>query len=433
MRILFVMLITVSVAFGQGKPSPQQGPPPKNLTQKADGHFTANEDPANPEKFEVHTVKAGDTLSAISGQYLKNPRLWPQLWEQNEHIVNPHWIYPNDKILIKPVTQITEAKPPEPTPSPEPAEPVAAREPAPPPRPAMVNPRPQAPPVQPRPAVQFDLRTPRVVPEIKATDMYCSGFVRYPEVPENLKVTATYDSTAGAFGVEGQYVYMSRGAEDGIRVGTVFQVIRPTKRIEGYSQSGREQDLGRHYLDIAQIQVVSAQPDFSMARVVTSCEPTEIGDIMVPFQRLEAPQPPPRRPFSPMMRLAGAAQGEIVMTKNALLNFGSAYETGEHLPGARPHSESLSIVEYGVAAEGSIVYVNLGQSSGVKPGDVFLVYRGIEVPEHMFHVPRESHRLEYERVAIGEIVILKVDALAATALVTYSPGGVSARDVVARR
>ena len=91
------------------------------------------------------------------------------------------------------------------------------------------------------------------------------------------------------------------------------------------------------------------------------------------------------------------------------------------------------MVEYGVAAEGSIVYVNLGQSSGVKPGDVFLVYRAVDVPEHMFHVPRESHRLEYERVAIGEIVILKVEALAATALVTYSPGGVSARDVVARR
>src|SRR5262245_50385535 len=232
MRILLLMLVTVSVAFGQGKPSPQQGPPPKNLTQKADGHFTANEDPANPEKFEVHTVKAGDTLSAISGQYLKNPRLWPQLWETNEHIVNPHWIYPNDKILIKPVTQITEATPP-PPPEPVPA-PVAEPEP-PRPVPAMVNPRPPAPPVQAKPTVMFDLRGPRLAPEIKAADMYCSGFVRYPDVPENLKVTATYDSTGGVLGVDGQYIYLSRGAEDGIRVGAVFQVIRPTRKIEGYS------------------------------------------------------------------------------------------------------------------------------------------------------------------------------------------------------
>jgi hypothetical protein len=134
-----------------------------------------------------------------------------------------------------------------------------------------------------------------------------------------------------------------------------------------------------------------------------------------------------------MMRLTGTALGEIVMTKNALLNYGSAYVTGGHLPGARPSSESaLATVEYGVAAEGQIVYVNLGQCC-VKPGDVFLVYRAPQINEHMFNLPRESHRLEYERVAIGEIVILKVEALTATALVTYSPGGVSARDVVARR
>src|SRR5262245_7490611 len=117
MRILLSMLVMVTMAYGQGQPSPQQGPPPKNLTQKADGHFTANNDPANPEKFDVYTVKAGDTLSAIAAQSMKNPRLWPQLWEQNEHIVNPHWIYPNDKILIKPVTQITEAVPPPPEPA----------------------------------------------------------------------------------------------------------------------------------------------------------------------------------------------------------------------------------------------------------------------------------------------------------------------------
>jgi hypothetical protein len=182
MRILLIVLTMVSVAFGQGKPSIEQGPPPKNLTQKADGHFTANNDPLNPEKFDVHTVKAGDTLSAIAGQYMKNPRLWPQLWEQNEHIVNPHWIYPNDKILIKPVTQITEATPPSPAP-PAPPEPevVAKPEPVPAPvaprlSPVIVNPRPQATPPQPRPTLVFDLRMPRRAPEIKATDMYCSGF-----------------------------------------------------------------------------------------------------------------------------------------------------------------------------------------------------------------------------------------------------------------
>ena len=43
---------------------------------------------------------------------LKDTKLWPQLWEMNEHIVNPHWIYPNDKILIRKIVKITEAVPP---------------------------------------------------------------------------------------------------------------------------------------------------------------------------------------------------------------------------------------------------------------------------------------------------------------------------------
>src|SRR3989442_4034497 len=115
MRILFAALLMASSALAQAPPktAPAQGPPPKNLSVRPDGHVSANQDPANPDTFEVHVVKQGETLSGIAGEALKNSRLWPQLWEQNDHIINPHWIYPNDKILIRPVVAISEAKPPE--------------------------------------------------------------------------------------------------------------------------------------------------------------------------------------------------------------------------------------------------------------------------------------------------------------------------------
>ena len=103
MRTLLAVLLFAYGALAQtpAKTVPQQGPPPKKLTQLPDGHFSANHDPANPDKFELHVVKAGETLSHIAGEALKSSRLWPQLWEQNEHIINPHWIYPNDKVLIR--------------------------------------------------------------------------------------------------------------------------------------------------------------------------------------------------------------------------------------------------------------------------------------------------------------------------------------------
>src|SRR2546421_6000849 len=172
MRTFFAAMFVASTAFAQTptKTAPQQGPPPKNLTVRADGHVTANEDPANPDKFEVHVVKQGETLSGIAGEALKNPRMWPQLWEQNEHIINPHWIYPNDKILIRPVTEINAAKPPEPAVEPAPAEkPIETAE-------VRLTIRPTLPPPPPSSAtpddsatkgILFDLGQPKPVSDVK--------------------------------------------------------------------------------------------------------------------------------------------------------------------------------------------------------------------------------------------------------------------------
>src|SRR4051794_26959651 len=101
MRILTVALLVALPVFAQSPSAPVQGPPPKNLSKQPDGHISANTAPANPDKFEVHIVAPGETLSGIAGAAMKDSKLWPQLWESNEQIVNPHWIYPNDKILIR--------------------------------------------------------------------------------------------------------------------------------------------------------------------------------------------------------------------------------------------------------------------------------------------------------------------------------------------
>lgn len=48
-----------------------------------------------------HTVRRGDTLWDISGQYYRNPYNWPRLWAINQQIQNPHWIYPGDRVRLR--------------------------------------------------------------------------------------------------------------------------------------------------------------------------------------------------------------------------------------------------------------------------------------------------------------------------------------------
>jgi len=61
---------------------------------------------------QTHTVKEGDTLWDITQAYYGDPYRWPQVWSYNPDITNPHWIYPEAQVQLRPTDgEVVETAP----------------------------------------------------------------------------------------------------------------------------------------------------------------------------------------------------------------------------------------------------------------------------------------------------------------------------------
>ncbi len=98
-------LLTVIVGCSSNEPRPVVMHEP---TAEAGSIVTTPQVQAVPtQKIRVktshprqYTVKKGDTLWDISSLFLRDPWFWPEIWQQNPQVGNPHLIYPGDVLTL---------------------------------------------------------------------------------------------------------------------------------------------------------------------------------------------------------------------------------------------------------------------------------------------------------------------------------------------
>ena len=204
-----------------------------------------------------YTIQKGDTLWDLSQHFNNSPWLWPELWEENDQISNPHWIFPGERIRLykKSGSQtITKTMPSQSV---------------------VVKPVPVPVPV-PSPTGQGVAG-----PFFVYTSIDRVGFIRRPPVTPSGTI----------FEVQGRKVLISEGdmvyirpsdnsAQDTLIPGsrhTLFRTMSPTDERKSSETIGTQ-----HYI-LGIVEVTKKEPDFVIAKVLKSFRSIQVGDQVMMF------------------------------------------------------------------------------------------------------------------------------------------------------
>jgi hypothetical protein len=259
-------------------------------------------------------------------------------------------------------------------------------------------------------AAQTPAGTPNPNGQVDYSKVYCSGFMSDPKVPDEIRVVSGEQANYKIIFSRGDNVYVNRGAQQGVKVGDVFSIVRPDRDATNewfYGQTKLTKRMGIVYRDIGQIRIVNVQPETSTAEVMFSCDYMQRGDVARPFVERPVPAYKDAAKFDIFAPSSGKPVGTIV----------SGFDWNQAL------------------GSGSTAYVNIGASKGVKVGDYVRFFRYQASKEDISatagerdlqykvfgfgSAPKKYAAKDLPREVLGEGIVLNVTKDAATVFVTY--------------
>lgn len=316
-----------------------------------------------------YIVKSGDTLSGIAGELLGDVNKWSELLEANPQITDPQLIFPGDALVVpglpaeKPADVIAVSGGREV----EESEKVVVEDP--PELPVEV--------VTPADIEEDDTFVAmKPIPFISSHFYRASGYIS-AELPE----TAVVAGVANKIGYsEGDEVFLGTVAEEG----AMFTIVRPIKKV---IHPRTQEDLGWLVRIIGWAEVNCPGEGTSRAMLRQTVDSIEIGDLALPFDPEDVLEENTIGPRETTFCLEKTEEGLIVATREPKYGHG----------------------------EGDIVYLDRGADEGVKPGDMFVVYREV---------------VAGNITVIGQLQVMRVGPRTSTALVTHSIVEIGVHDFV---
>lgn len=176
-------------------------------------------------------------------------------------------------------------------------------------------------------------------------DVYCTGFIEYGS-SYGLEIVGAEEEQSRRVFTQGDHVYVSGGAQQGLRVGQEFSIVRPRGMFKGHWTKKKDW-LGVYTQEVGRLRIVQVKDRVSLGIIDASCEVAQFGDFLRPVTQRSPITNYDTANFDRFAEPSNKQQGRIVLAR-----------------GAR---EAL--------ATNDILYIDLGAQDNVKVNDKLTVFR----------------------------------------------------------